>query len=210
MRRGRAPTLEEYAKRWLAACEGHIRPRSIHRYGELLKNHVLPRLGKVQITQLEPRQVNGVMLEVRRRRLSVRTCNYVRVTLRAMLAEAEREGLMGRNAAALVRPFNDQREECPLSVLSPEQARILLEVAHDDRDGPLWVLAITTGCRQGELAGLRWQDVDLEARDLRVRRRLQYQGGLGWLEQKPKTTRSGRTVALPEIAVAALERQRSR
>jgi Phage integrase, N-terminal SAM-like domain len=144
VRRGRVPTLEEYAKRWLAACEDRIRPRSIHRYRELLDNHVLPRLGKVQITQLEPRQVNAVMHEVRKRGLSVRTCNYVRVTLRAMLAEAQREGLVGRNAAALVRPFNDQREERWLSVLTPEQARILLEVVQEDRDGPLWMLAITT------------------------------------------------------------------
>jgi integrase len=110
----------------------------------------------------------------------------------------------------LVRPFADQREERPLSVLSPGQARILLEAAHEDREGPLWVLAITTGLRQGELAGLRWQDVDLEARQLQVRRSLQYQNGLGWLEQKPKTARSRRTLALPEIAVAALHRQRSR
>jgi site-specific recombinase XerC len=113
----------------------------------------VPRLGKVQITQLEPRQVNGGMLDARKRGLSVRTCNYVRVTLRAMLAEAEREDLVGRNAAAIVRPVSDQREERRLSVLKPEQARILLEVAQEDRDSPLWVLAITTGCRQGELAG---------------------------------------------------------
>ncbi|MBJ7599329.1 MAG: hypothetical protein DLM67_21095 [Candidatus Nephthysia bennettiae] len=146
----------------------------------MLKRHVLPRLDRVQIGQLEPRQVNAVMLEARTRGLSVRTCNYIRVTLRAMLSEAQRDGMVGRNAAALVRPFADQREERPLSVLSPGQARVLLEAAHEDREGPLWVLAITTGLRQGELAGLRWQDVDLEARQLQVRRSLQYQNGLGW------------------------------
>jgi integrase len=207
---GAGPSLEQYAGRWLAACEGRIRPRSIYRYRDLLESHVLPRLGKVQIGQLEPRQVNAVMLEARNRGLSVRTCNYIRVTLRAMLSEAERDGLVGRNVAALVRPFADQREERPLSVLSPGQARILLEAAKEDREGPLWVLAITTGLRQGELAGLRWEDVDLEVRQLQVRRTLQYQNGLGWLEQKPKTARSRRTLALPEVAVVALQRQQSR
>lgn len=140
----------------------------------------------------------------------MRTCNYIRVTLRAMLSEAQRDGLVGRNVAALVRPFADQREERPLSVLTPRQARILLEAAQEDREGPLWVLAITTGLRQGELAGLRWEDVDLEVRRLQVRRTLQYQNGLGWLEQKPKTVRSRRTLALPEVAMVALNRQQSR
>jgi integrase-like protein len=73
VRPGRGPSLEQYAGRWLAACEGRIRPRSIYRYRELLESHVLPRLGKVQVSQLEPRQVNAVMLEARRRGLSVRS-----------------------------------------------------------------------------------------------------------------------------------------
>jgi integrase-like protein len=91
VRPGRGPSLQEYAQRWLAAGEDRIRPRSIHRYRELLERHVLARLGRVQISQLEPRQVNAVMLEARTRGLSVRTCNYIRVTLRAMLSEAQRD-----------------------------------------------------------------------------------------------------------------------
>jgi integrase len=128
-----------------------------------------------------------------------------------MLSEAQRDGLVwGATSPRWSGHSPTNREERPLSVLSPGQARILLEAAQEDREGPLWVLAITTGLRQGELAGLRWEDVDLEVRQLQVRRTLQYQNGLGWLEQKPKTVRSRRTLALPEVAVVALRRQQSR
>jgi hypothetical protein len=97
--------------------------------------------------------VNAVMVEARQQGLSVRTCNYVRVTLRAMLAEAEREGLVGRNAAALVRPFNDQREERRLSVLTPEQARVLLEVAQEDRDGHFECWLLPSAASRGSWPG---------------------------------------------------------
>jgi integrase len=80
------------------------------------------------------------------------------------------EGLIPRNATEAVKPPQVRREE--MQPLSPEQVRVLLEAARGERLEALYVLAVTTGLRQGELLGLKWEDVDLEAGTLQVRRSL--------------------------------------
>jgi integrase len=84
-----------------------------------------------------------------------------------------------------------------------EQVKVLLEVARGDRLEALYVLAIHTGLRQGELLGLRWEDVDLESGTLRVRRTLVTARG-GPVLMAPKTKRSRRSVRLTQGAVEAL------
>jgi integrase len=216
--RGREKTLARFADEWLVASEGHIRPRTLHRYRELLDQHVLPALGRTPLTKLTVDQVNRLLADRRRRGgkdgrpLSSRTCNYVRGTLRTVLREAERRSLVARNVAALARPLPEERQEQP--VLGPEEARLVLELAESDGDGPLWVLGLTTGARASEMLGLRWSDVDLEGASVAIRRTVQEtpkalrdQHGR-WLIQPAKTPKSHRVVPLAAVAVEGLRRQR--
>jgi integrase len=92
--------------------------------------------------------------------------------------------------------------------LSPEQARTLLKEAHGDRLEALYVLAVTTGMRQGELLGLKWEDVDLQARTLRVRRTLSTATGRGFSFSAPKTAKGRRSIKLPATAVSSLSNHR--
>jgi integrase len=97
---------------------------------------------------------------------------YIHVTLHKALKQAVHDGLIPRNVTEAVKPPQINREE--MRPLTPEQAKILLETvrAEGDRLEALYVMAVTTGLRQGELLGLRWDDVDLEAGTLQVRRTL--------------------------------------
>jgi integrase len=92
---------------------------------------------------------------------------------------------------------------CPLT---PAQAKLLLQVAHDvgDRLEALYVLAIHTGLRQGELLGLKWDDVDLDDGSLQVRRTLTITKN-GPVFTSPKTTGSRRSVKLTSKATEALK-----
>jgi integrase len=91
--------------------------------------------------------------------------------------------------------------------LDSQQAQSLLNAAKGDRLEALYVLAITTGMRQGELLGLRWQDVDLESGSLQVRRTLsQIKGGVA-LYKEPKSGK-GRSIRLSGMALEALRRHR--
>jgi integrase len=95
--------------------------------------------------------------------------------------------------------------------LSAEEARRLLDAARGDRLEALYVLAVHTGMRRGELLGLKWEDVDLDGATVRVLRTLTRKGkggsyGLG----EPKTKKSRRTVRLTQRAVEALRSHRAR
>jgi integrase len=89
--------------------------------------------------------------------------------------------------------------------LSAQETRKLLEVAGDDPLEALWVLAVHTGMRQGELLALKWTDIDLEAGKVSIRRTLTREGGHYRLGE-PKTKRSRRTVKLTRVATEALRR----
>ena len=94
-----------------------------------------------------------------------------------------------------------RREE--IHPLTPEQVKTLLEAARGDRLEALYVLAVHTGLRQGELLGLRWEDVDLDEGTLHVRRTLTSAKG-GPVLSAPKTKGSKRSVKLSESAIDAL------
>jgi integrase len=96
-----------------------------------------------------------------------------------------------------------------MQVLTPEQVKSLLEAATMDRFHALYVLAVATGLRQGELLGLRWEDVDFGGAMLRVRFALHELDGHLSLDE-PKTAKSKRPVDLPEVAVTALREHRER
>jgi integrase len=128
------------------------------------------------------------------------------MVLHRALSYAQRRGLIGNNVAKLVDPPKRQRRE--MQSLSPEQARRFLDAVRGNRFEALYVLAISTGMRQGELLGLRWRDVDLAGRSLRVTGSIQYVRGHGLGLSSPKTRSSRRQVMLSQIAVDALDRRK--
>jgi len=175
----------------------------------LVRNHIEPALGRVKLGDLSPAHLRGLYAAKLASGLSGRTVGYIHVTLYSALKAAVLDGLIPRNPAASVKaPRMDKQEMTPLS---PAQARALLDTARemDDRWSALYVLAVSTGLRQGELLGLRWEDVDLESATLRVRHTLQPPGfpkGAPARLTPPKTRRSLRGVRLPHSAVQALLR----
>ena len=91
-----------------------------------------------------------------------------------------------------------------MTALSTDQLIVLLAATRNDRLHVLWVLLATAGLRVGEALGLKWEDLDLDARRLAVKRALQHRRGVGLVFVEPKTPRSRRAVPLTSIAVEAL------
>lgn len=202
----RGPTLTAYSESWLAGASLRLRPRTLEKYQSLLAAHVLPALGPVPLTRLEVGQVNRLLAERRGAGLAPATVAGVRTVLRACLASAVRQGLLRQNVAALSEAPRVPDPQRP--ILTPQQAGQLLAAAEDDPEGPLWILALMTGARLGELLGLRWSDLDPEESSVQISRTLQRIGGT-WVLSEPKTERSRRAVPLAPLARAALDRQRA-
>jgi integrase len=127
--------------------------------------------------------------------------------LHRAFGQAVRWNLIPRNPCHGVTPPRPIRLE--MRVLDREQVNALLVARTDHQRRALYTLAVTTRMRAGELYGLRWEDVDLHARRLRVRRALQRQRGNGLVLITPKTARSRRTIILSRRAIAALREHRT-
>ncbi|GGN32833.1 integrase [Actinoplanes campanulatus] len=134
------------------------------------------------------------------------TIRYIRAVLSAALADGVREDILARNVASPVRLPTPRSDFQPFT--AGEARRYLLAAAYH-RHGPLFELALRTGLRQGELLGLRWDDIDLDAGHLYVRRTLARTRG-GHTFQPVKTHRSARRIVLPRDCVTSLKRYRIR
>jgi integrase len=195
-------TLEQYLSLWLSdSVRDTVRPTTYARYEQNSRLHITPTLGRVKLKTLTTTHVRTLYREKLDAGLSGRTVQYVHVTLHKALKQAASDGLIPRNVAANVKSPRAQKKE--IHPLNPEQARVLLESARGDRFEALYVLAVHSGLRQGELLALKWQDVDLEAGMLQVRRTLSITKD-GPTFNPPKTAKGRRRVGLTTAAVVAL------
>lgn len=213
--RGLAPpapsSVADFLAGWLEAYRGHdIVPSTWYRAEQAVRVHLLPALGKIELAQLTPGDVERMTAGLKESGRSPRTAQIARAILRRALGDAQRDGLVHRNVAALSRPPHVAARSLTAGrdYLSGDDLRRLVTVAKVHPLGPLVTLAATTGLRQGELLGLTWPDIDADARTLTVRRALARSWD-GWALAEPKTARSRRTINLPAAAIAALDRQKS-
>src|SRR5215211_2530588 len=194
-------TLRDYLYRWLNdSVRDTVRNTTFERYEQIARLHIEPALGDVRLKALTPTHVRGLYKDKLQSR-SPRTVQYIHITLHKALKQAVSDGLIPRNVTEAVKPPQIRREE--IHPLMPEQVNALLSAARGDRLEALYVLAIHTGLRQGELLGLKWDDVDLEEGTLQVRRTLTTAKG-GLVLSTPKTKGSRRTVKLSQTALEAL------
>lgn len=202
-------TVGQFLERWLRdVAQPSLRPRTFTRYRELVQLHTIPALGRRPLARLSPEDLQALYRRKLEEGLAPRTVGHLHRVLHRALQDALRWGLVARNVCAAVRPPKVPTRE--LRVLGPEDARRLLAAAAGDPFEALYVLALTAGLRQGELLGLKWADVDLDAGRLQVRRTLQRVRFGGWIEAEPKSRTSRRSVVLTPLAVEALRRHRAR
>ena len=200
-------TVAEYLEQWLAAVATRVRPLTFRSYEQVVRNHLVPLLGSVPLVKLQPQHVQQAVQTRLAEGASPRSADYVRVVLRVALNDAVRWGLVARNAAALADPLRPEPRS--LRVWDEGEVHRFLAVAAQHRLGALFTLALGLGLRLGELLGLRWEAVDLDAGVLRVTHQLQWIGGQPTL-LPPKSAASQRTLVLPERVREELRRHRAR
>jgi len=198
-------SVSAYFTSWLMTARPALRPRTWQRYEQLIRCHVIRALGKMRLARLSPRDVQQVYGQMLARGAAPGTVRQLHAVLHRALKQATLWNLAARNVADAVTAPKPRRLE--METLSPEQARQFLEQVQGERLEALFVLALTTGMRQGELLGLRWGDLDLDSGTLRVQRSLQ-RTKEGFSFAEPKTGRSRRRIELTERAKLALRRHR--
>jgi len=194
-------TVGQLLERWLASDEQKSATRTHEERERLVKNHLKPRLGGVKLAKLNALHIEGLYADMARDKVGPFAIRSAADVLSIALNEAVRLKLMNSNpAAAVKKPKTPKRE---MLCLNDAQAKAVLAAAAGVPVGPLVVAAIGTGCRQGELLALTWEDVDLKAGTLTVRRSLS-QTKAGFVTKEPKTDASRRTLTIPPFVVDAL------
>jgi integrase len=204
-------SLHTYLERWLT---DHVKPsvsESTYRSREgTVRLHILPTLGDRSLHKIAAADVQRLYRQLEKDGVGGRTRQLVHATLRRAFNQAVRQGAISTNPLALVDA--PRHVAAQIEPLTARQAQAFLDAIRGDRLETLFVLAIYTGLRQGELFALRWDDVDLRAGEIHVRRTTSEANDTGKpvVLDSPKTRAGRRPVRLTSQAAAALRAHRKR
>ncbi|MCP4383427.1 MAG: site-specific integrase [Hyphomicrobiales bacterium] len=209
-------TLGDYLlERWLPSKRTRVKPSTASAYERNIRLHINPNIGLIPLQKLQPEDLDELyvklLTEGKRNGtgggLSAKSVRNVHATIQSALSDATRKGTVFRNVADIADPPSISRSGRSMNVWNGDQLRTFLEAIGDHELYPLYFLAATTGMRRGEIAGLRWRNVDLEAARLTVNQQVvsvEYE----LIEADLKTASSRRTIDLDEQTIAMLRRHR--
>ncbi|MDG3575707.1 tyrosine-type recombinase/integrase [Rhizobium sp. YJ-22] len=205
-------TVEAASKLWILSTRAAgLERSSIEDYERTLRLHIVPFIGALKLNTLTTARLRAFEDELREGGRSASMTKRVMTSLGTMLADAQERGLVVRNAAREMqsrrgskstRQEKRQKGKLKIGVDIPlrEDVKALLAVC-EGRWRPFILTAAFCGLRASELRGLRWQDVDLDKREIRVHQRADRFNDIG----KPKSVSGERTVPAPPIVINALK-----
>lgn len=206
---GKVMTVAELMDWWLqiSSDEG-VRDNTTSGHRVLMNAYVIPHIGDVKSDRLNEDHIRTVLRWLADQGYSDSTIKDMRARLKAMCTRAVRERKMTRNPVDNVKAPRGKAAREHI-ILSPDECKKFVAAAHEERLGALWILAINTGMRRGELAGLRWSRVDLELGALVIpeeggNRTVTMESNI--VEGAPKTDAGVRRIPLTPMVVAALRK----
>jgi integrase len=202
-------TVAEAGKLWLARCEGDkLELSTLNYYRQHLDLHIAPVIGKVKLSRLTRPIIENFrdkLLATISRPLAAK----VITSLRSLLFDAMRRGLIGQNVAVGAKVEIKGRHRRKIEVPAKDEIRAIIAAT-----GELWsatlpwrpfiITALFTGCRPSELRGLTWGHVDLDQKVIRVRQRADFKGKMG----SPKSEAGNRDVPLAPMVLNVLKEWR--
>jgi integrase len=223
----RSWTMRRWLEYWLSQLETQVRPTTLANYRSHIHKYLIPLLGRYRLGKLRVREVQRAFDAICRTRvrggrtISPGTVHRIRAVLRSALSEARRQGMIGTNPARRLRLPNgarphpvvwDERLEQTwrqtgirprVAVWDLRHLARFLEAVQDDWLFVLWWIVALRGPRRGEIAGLRWEDIDLAGGWLTIREQVIVINGAEYLGP-PKSAAGVRTLALDRATLAML------
>jgi integrase len=203
-------TVSEFLNRWDKDwAANNVSPKTRERFSQLIMHQVQPHLGNMPIQKLRAVHLNELYGKLLRDgrvgggELSAKTVGHVHRCLRRAFGHAAQWGLITQNPAALVHPPRVQQAE--IEILRENEVEAMLASLRD-RNALLCTIAIValgSGLRRGELCALRWSNIDLDSRTLRIEQSLE-QTRAGLRFKAPKTKHGLRSMALPASVISEL------
>lgn len=199
---------EKYAKK-------HLGPKTYETYVLHLRNRIIPAMGHLRLDQIKPIHIinflenleeEGLRQDGKQGKLSQGTIEYYHKILRNVFKRAEEWKLIKESPAASVKKPKTAYKEA--QVYDQKQVEALFEAL--EKEPLTWkvmiTLAVTCGLRRGELLGLEWEHIDLEAGTIHIKQNLTYVSGQGFVIKEPKTKNSIRKVTVPQHVIKMLRK----
>ncbi|HUY28580.1 MAG TPA: site-specific integrase [Candidatus Binataceae bacterium] len=205
-------TVGAFLTGWLDHVRTTVAPRTYESYELYVRLHAIPEIGHVRLAALRPDHVRALLAHKLKGGLSPRSVIHLRTILNTAFRQAVNDRLLAWNPVGATKRPKTARHK--YQVLELEQARAFLDAAHGSKFECALALSLSLGVRLGEVLGLRWQDIDLDARELHIeqtiqRLRARIAGTAGYYVAEPKTDRSRRHLVVPDALIALLRRQRA-
>lgn len=214
-------TFDSFARRWLADyAAGRVKASTLTSYTGLIEKHIIPLIGQKLLTRIYPEDIQALIAErskekeielpdgkKKKTKLSPRTVNYMVIVLKAIFKRAYQWKLIQENPAEHTEKLREEHQE--MDYLKPQEIQLLLKHSEEPYK-TLFLVAVLTGMRRGELLGLQWGDVDWNNNQILIRRSLDIKAGEDesgnyWRFSSPKTRGSIRTVVMSPKLREALQ-----
>lgn len=197
--------LEEFLANWLVVVSSSRSRGTTKLYRWTIEKQIIQFIGKIKLKDLRPDQIQSFYDRLKDEGRSPHAIHVVHKVLRVALNHAVKLGTLGLNPCKGVTSPKPQQAE--MKFYDQEQVKEFLTTAetYGDRFYPLYYLAIHTGMRQGELLGLKWEDIDWERRSLKVKRQVRHFKHGEYKFSKPKSKSGSRTIILGLKVVSVLQ-----
>jgi integrase len=205
-------TLAEFLDRWEGWAATQVSAKTLERYRQLAAHQIRPHLGASRIQRLKTVHFAELYGRLQKSKpegagLAPKTVGHVHRLLHRVFDCAFKWGVITNNPVSPAEPPRVTRRE--VAILSPEQINTVIAALRGRYLHPITVIALATGMRRGEIAALRWSDINLDGGKIRVERSLeQTRGRLAF--KSPKTASGRRSVSVPASVIAELRDHRHR
>ncbi len=207
-------TVEQWFHIWLFEYRiKDLKPKSFERYEGLYRNYIQDTdLGKIKLKDLRVTHLQKYYNRLLEEGKSIPTVKQINTKLKTCLAEAEKQAFIPRNYCTMVTLPKDVKEK-KLEILTLEQQQMFIEAIKGHKFEVLFLVALSTGLRIGELLGLKWCDINFNTGILSVERTLQRvsyidkEGNREYMviEQSPKSSNSIRSVPIPKGVLSKIK-----
>lgn len=203
--------FDEWYSEWMNVYKFDvIRENTKRYYNQIYKKHISPTLGKMNLTDIDQLTIKKLIKKLKQDGYGYETQNKVKIVLVDIFNKALINEYVRKNPAKGISVKRDEKKE--VKVLSEEEQILFFDCAKGTFYNNLFVVAVSTGMRIGELAALRWSDIDWETNVIKVTRTLVYQKyeadeQKSFHFENPKTATSKRNIPINHQCEMALKRQ---
>ena len=198
-------TLGTFVQQWLDIHKTTLAPKTAIQYEQLVQDYILPQIGKIKLRELRLDRIEAHYTTLQEDGLSPRSVRFVHSILHKCLNDAIRRGYVGYNASqGATQPRIEHKE---MSILDEGEVMQFLITIQGSSHEALYILAIKTGIRRGELLALKWSDLNWKNGTIRVQRQVQRIKEQGMIFRPPKTRAGRRTIQLGEQTLQTLRNQ---